>query len=153
MSYGDAPCAYRCEPGHRSTLVRLSISFFSRRSPALVALSLFAACSDMASPRAIRDPQSADVAFCGTPAWVAFQDDGGAWTHAMPTQIGLVASFHHTFTTNRAGLAVARELANGMTSLSILYAAPEELSMVVNDTAGIACGATSFKTLRGTVLG
>ena len=98
------------------------------------------------------DPVTADVAFCGSPAWVAFQDGDGAWTRALPTTTAPVAAFHYTFTTDRAAIAVAREVGGGLTALSILYGRPDELS-IVDDTAGVACGEASFRTVRGTVVG
>lgn len=118
------------------------------------ALSLsLAAChsDDMVRPTQTGDqPSDLDVAFCGAPAWVAFQDGSGAWTHAQATTAGQVARFHHSFLTRRAGIAIARDLSDGLTVLSVLYGAPNELT-IVSDTAGSECGDAMRKTILGTV--
>jgi hypothetical protein len=133
--------------------VPLSNSAFPRRIAALLITLLVDACShDMAGPGNGVDSQTADIAFCGEPTWVAFQDGDGAWTRAVAMRVGSIATLHHIFTKGRAGIAIARESNGGMTALSIFYGAPNELS-TVSDTAGVACGATSSRTLHGTVIG
>ena len=125
----------------------------SRRALALVVLSFAVACTkDMTGVRPI-DAKAVDVAFCDTPTWVAFQDGDGAWTRATPPTIaGAVSTYHHTFTTDRGGIAIARDFGGDLTALLIFYGTPDELP-TMSATAPAACGATSFKTLRGKVAG
>ena len=121
------------------------------------ALALLAACGDHASsgtdPHPRPEPTPVDVVFCtgAQPIWLAFQDGEGAWTRAQPTIAGSLATFHLGFTENRGAVAMAQRFAN-LTSLSIQYGAPAELS-----TAGTQrpefCGLTVSKTLNGTVAG
>ena len=125
----------------------------SRRAPALIAFSFAVACTkDVTGVRPI-DPKAVDVAFCDIPTWVAFQDGDGAWTRATPPTIaGAVSTYHYTFTTDRGGIAIARDFGGDLTALLIFYGTPDELP-TMSATAPAACGATSFKTLRGTVAG
>jgi hypothetical protein len=134
-------------------LAKIFSGVTARRTYALIATSLAAGCGhDMTGLRPGPDPRTIDLAFCGAPDWVAFQDGDGAWTRGTPTTSGQIATYHRTFTTDRAGVAVARSAAGGPSTIAILYGKPDELS-IVEDTAAVACGNTSFKTLRGTVVG
>lgn len=123
------------------------------------ALSALAACGDYRSDPAAPYPgpisTTVDVAFCNgaQPRWVAFQDGDGEWTRAEPPVVaGGVATFRHTFNSNRAAIATAREFASGLTSLAIRYAAPAELTMA-GDQRPDLCGETADDTLLGTVTG
>jgi len=118
------------------------------------ALLMLAACSDGAlAPTKPAPTSAADVVYCKelAPNWVAFQDGDGAWTQAQPTIAGRYATFHHAFAAQRGGIATAREVLPGFTSLSIQYGAPNELSMV-GDTRPDHCAA-AFTTALGSVAG
>lgn len=137
--------------------------FTIRRAPVaelLLALSVLSACSDDSSaPVYPTDPPSptpsaVDVVYCrgAAPAWVAFQDGDGAWTHAQPIASGQYTKFHHDFTSNRGAVARAAELPGGFRTLSLLYGAPSELGLV-SDTAFQQCSGDALRTLNGTVAG
>lgn len=134
----------------------------SRLANAILALatSALAACSDYqrdpTSPYPDPDPGPAtvEVAFCNgaQPQWVAFQDGDGAWTRAEPAIAGQFAIFRHTFNSNRAAIATARDFASGLTALTIQYAAPAELASTGEATSTL-CGAVADNTVEGTVAG
>jgi hypothetical protein len=126
----------------------------SSRGLALLALLASAACGyDAAGPyQRPGDPQSVDIAFCSAPDWVAFQDGDGAWEHEVGTRSGPFLIVHHTFLHDRAAIAVVREFSSTTSALLVDYGAPDELK-IVSDTAGVSCGATTFKTVHGTVAG
>jgi hypothetical protein len=127
-----------------------------------LAASALAACSDYANPAApFPDPDpdpaptTVDVTFCnGTqPLWVAFQDGDGAWTRAdNPIAAGQLATFRHTFNSNRAAIATAREFASGLTTVGIQYATPAELPNA-GDPRPDLCGVIEDDTVFGTVAG
>lgn len=116
------------------------------------AFTVLSACADNVSPRIVaKDPPAGvDIALCGPPEWVAFQDGEGPWTRAAAAPAALYASFHHTFSSTRGGIAIARQFASGLTTLSVLYGRPDELA-IVSDTAGTLCGQAVLKKLVGTV--
>jgi hypothetical protein len=124
----------------------------------IVVLSVLAACSDYSTtPLPVKpDGQSStvDVAFCAdqAPSWVAFQDGDGAWTQAQLSTAGTRATFHHTFTSNRAAIAAARRFGSSLTTLSIWYGVPSELP-AVGDADAAHCGNLVSKTLLGTIAG
>ena len=125
-----------------------------------LAMSVLAACSDYqkdpTAPYRNPDPTptTVSVAFCNgsEPRWVAVQDGDGEWTRVEPVISGQFAMFLHTFTSNRGAVATARELANGLTTLSIQYAAPAELAMA-GDQRPDLCGVITDGTILGTVAG
>ena len=125
-----------------------------------LAVPALAACSDyQRNPAApYRDPDPTptmvDVAFCAgsQPRWIAFQDGDGAWTRAQLTVAGQLADFRHTFNSTRAAIATAREFANGLTTLTIHYAAPAELT-IAGDPRPDLCGVIADDTVLGTVAG
>jgi hypothetical protein len=119
-----------------------------------------AACSDYQSnpaapyPDPDPTPTTVDVAFCAgsQPRWVAFQDGDGEWSRAQLVAAGQLASFRHTFNSNRGAIATAREFANGLTALTIQYAAPAELA-IAGDQRPDLCGLIADHTVLGTVAG
>jgi hypothetical protein len=116
---------------------------------------MLSACSDGALAPIKPTPTSAvDVVYCKelAPNWVAFQDGDGAWVQAQPTIAGRYATFHHAFATNRGGIATARETLPTLTTLSIQYGAPSELS-IVGDTRPDHCAPAEFTTALGSVAG
>lgn len=125
-----------------------------------VAIPTLAACSDYqrdpTSPYPDPDPgpTTIDVAFCAgsQPRWMAFQDGDGQWTRAQPTVAGELANFRHTFNSTRGAIATAREFANGLTTLTIQYAAPAELA-IAGDARPDLCGLVANDTALGTVAG
>ena len=125
-----------------------------------LATATLAACGDYQSnPVAPRPdpgppPTTVDVTFCNgaQPRWVAFQDGDGEWTRAEPIVAGQLASFRHTFNSNRGAVAAAREFAGGLTTLAIQYAAPAELT-IAGEARPDLCGAVAAGTLLGTVAG
>ena len=127
----------------------------------VLALSVLSACGHDSpdptyptEPAPTPTPSAVDVVYCrgAEPAWVAFQDGDGAWTRAQPVASGQYTAFHHDFTSDRGAVARATEFASGLTTLSILFAAPSELG-VVSDTAFQQCSAGAPWTLNGTVAG
>lgn len=133
---------------------------FAKTRLLVVAMSALVACSDYQSnpaapyPDPDPTPTTVDVAFCdgAQPRWVAFQDGDGEWTRAQPIVAGELATFRQTFTSNRAAIATAREFANGLTALTIQYAAPAELANVGEAGPGL-CGVVTDHTVDGTVAG
>lgn len=125
-----------------------------------LAISTLAACSDYqrdpTSPYPDPDPRpvAVDVAFCAgsQPRWIAFQDGDGEWTRAQLTVTGEFANFRHTFNSNRGAIATAHEFANGLTTLTIHYAAPAELA-IAGDPRPDLCGLVANDTVLGTVAG
>jgi hypothetical protein len=94
-----------------------------------------------------------DVTFCRglEPAWVAFQDGDGAWTRAQPVTVGQKVTFHRTFSSDRGGIATTTVLANGLSALSVRFAAAAELADVGIDGPELCPSGTT--TLLGTVGG
>jgi hypothetical protein len=123
----------------------------------IAVLSILAACSDYSTtPLAVNtggQSSTVDVAFCAdqAPSWVAFQDGDGAWTQAQPTTAGTRATFHHTFTSNRAAIAAARRF-SGLTTLSVWFGLPSELP-AGGDADAAHCGSLVSKALLGTIAG
>jgi hypothetical protein len=125
-----------------------------------LAISMLAACSDYqrnpTSPYPDPDPgpTTVDIDFCdgAQPQWVAFQDGDGVWTRAEPVIAGQVATFRHTFNSNRAAIATAREFSSGLTALTIQYAAPAELA-TTGEASPDLCGTQTDNTVEGTVAG
>jgi hypothetical protein len=122
-----------------------------------VAFSILSACYDYSTPYRNPDPPdgtSVDVAFCGglEPAWLAFQDGDGPFTQALPTSSNGNRVFRHTFTSNRAAVAMTTLLGGGMTLVQVQYGTPAELA-IVGVTAPKFCGPNVTKTLLGTIAG
>lgn len=127
----------------------------------ILALSILAACNDkiIVGPPGV-DPggpstTSVDVLFCagdGAPAWVAFQDGDGAWAQTTPIIDDHHAIYRHSFSANRAGMAVGQRFSVGLTSLNVSYGTPAELPGFGNTFFG-DCGASAPKALLGTVAG
>ena len=125
-----------------------------------LAVPLLASCGDYQHdpaapyPNPNPTPTTADVAFCSgaQPQWVAFQDGDGEWMRAEPVVAGSLATFHHTFVSNRASIATVRVFAGGLTALTIQYAAPAELS-IAGDPRTDLCALTADDTVLGTVAG
>lgn len=122
----------------------------------LGAVSLVSACSDSTSPHRVPNGPGTPVsiAFCAgnEPNWVAFQDGDGAWTRAQPVTTGAGITYATTFTSDRGAVATARVLGHGVTSVSVQYAKPEELTLV-NVTNPLICGGTQSLSVLGTVAG
>ena len=127
----------------------------------LLALAIgVAACGDYQHdpaapyPNPNPEPTTVDVAFCNgaQPQWVAFEDGDGEWTRAEPSVAGQLASYRHTFNSNRAAIATARVFASGLTSLTIQYATPAELT-IAGDARPDLCGIIADDTVLGTVAG
>ena len=133
---------------------------------AVLALALgatLAACADRtatlepppAAPPPAEPGTVVDVTYCTgiEPVWVAFQDGDGAWTRALPEAAGARTTFRYRFTAERGGIATLTPLLDGaLTSLSILYGAPGELSSA-GDTNPIDCRSIETTTLFGRVAG
>ena len=124
-----------------------------------LAILMLAACGDYQNPAApYRNPDptptTVDVAYCNgaQPQWVAFQDGDGEWTRAQPAVAGQLATFRHTFSSNRGAIASARAFAGGLTTLTIQYAAPAELT-IAGDPRPDLCGVIADDTVLGTVAG
>jgi len=125
-----------------------------------LAMCTLAACSDYQPNPTAPDPNpdpaptTVDIAFCNgaQPRWVAFQDGDGQWARADPVLAGQLATFRHTFTSSRGAIATAREFADGLTTLSIQYATPAELT-IAGDQRLDLCGVIADNTLLGTVAG
>lgn len=122
-----------------------------------VLVSLLSACNDSTSAPRLPSPPgpgtSVAISFCAgnAPNWVAFQDGDGAWTAASPTAAGSGTTFEHTFYSDRGAVATARVLGHGVTSVSVQYGRPEELTLV-SVTNPLICGTQSL-SLLGTVAG
>jgi hypothetical protein len=125
-----------------------------RAAVAALVLAMLAACSDDRATGPDVTPTTADVAFCSRtdPVWVAFQDGDGPWTRAQPDAASFFATYRHTFTTNRAAIATATELPDGLTALSVRYAAPSELA-AFGDASPAVCSSGDVSTMLGTVAG
>jgi hypothetical protein len=94
------------------------------------------------------------IAFCSgnEPNWVAFQDGNGAWIQAQPTTTGSRITYSHTFSSDRGAVATTRLPGHGVSSVSVQYGTPEELTLV-NVTNPLICGAPQSLSLFGTVTG
>ena len=126
-----------------------------------LALATLAACGDYGSntsyptaPNPDPTPTTVEVAFCNgaQPQWVAFQDGDGEWTRAQPVVTGQLAIFLHTFNSNRAAVATAREFVSGLKTVAIQYGAPAELA-IAGDQRPDLCGVIADDTVIGTVAG
>lgn len=147
-------------PYHEKAMRSLP-QIFARSGAAVVllALSILSACSDgsVVGPPVV-DPggpsTTVDVLFCSdqAPAWVAFQDGDGVWTTTLPIIDGRHAIYRHRFATNRGGIATGQRFNAGLTTLSVSYGAPAELTAFGNTFPG-ACTSSPPKTLLGTVAG
>jgi len=84
--------------------------------------------------------------------WVAFQDGDGAWTRALPTTSNGNVVFQATIASTRGGIATVFQGGVGLTSLQVLFGAPEELESV-GFTNPRFCSDAALKTLRGSVVG
>lgn len=132
----------------------------TRRAATLALGLVVAACSDYQHnptapyPPPPPPPSAVDVSFCSgdEPQWLAFQDGDGAWTRAQPTVAGQVATYSHTFTSDRGAVATERVQANGFTFLSVQYGKPAELA-IAGDGQTNLCELPALKTLVGTVAG
>jgi hypothetical protein len=133
---------------------------FTRSGAAVVllALSILSACNDtIVAPPGVdpgAPPSTVDVLFCAAeaPQWVAFQDGDGAWATATPTVEGRHNVYHHSFATNRAGIAIGQRLSIGLTTLSVTYSAPSELPAFGNTFQG-DCSQAAPKAILGTIAG
>jgi len=115
---------------------------------------MVAACSDsITPPPPPPPPNTITVAYCDpyAPLWVAFQDGDGAWTRAQPVVSAGKTEFTHSFTTGRGAIAKVSQGGPGLTSLSILYGTPEDLTTASINSPRF-CGAP-LKTLHGSVAG
>jgi hypothetical protein len=126
-----------------------------KRVSLLVLVVLLASCSDamMSPPPPPPPPTSITVSYCApfTPLWVAFQDGDGAWTRVQPHVNGGSTQFTYAFASNRGAIATVIQGAPRLTSVSVLYGAPEELETVSLNSPRF-CG-SPLKTLHGTVAG
>ncbi len=84
--------------------------------------------------------------------WLAFQDGDGAWTRALPTTSNGNVVFQTTIASPRGGIATVFQAGSGLTSLQVLFGAPEELS-IVGFTNPRFCGPAVVKALLGSVAG
>jgi hypothetical protein len=135
--------------------MRFSKTVNPARGLVLLTLLAAAACGyDSAGPYPGQpgEPSAVDIAFCSAPDWVAFQDGNGAWVREVGTRSGPFLIFHHTFVHDRAAIALVREFSSTTSAMLVDYGRPDELT-IVSDTAGSSCGATTFKTVHGTVAG
>src|SRR5881628_3841541 len=129
----------------------------SRESWVLFLVAAVSACSDGTLPSAPPPPPppiTVAVAYCSglEPTWVAFQDGDGAWTQAQPIVSGPHTTFRYAFSAKRGGIATTTLFRSGITSLSVQYGTPAELTMV-GDTNPRDCGPVVSKTLLGAVAG
>ena len=124
----------------------------SVRNSLLAAVTLGIACGDTPTelvPPTPVTPTQVTLKFCaGAPAWVAFQNDGGAWTQVTGAPSGTGVAYTFTLTTAKAGLAVVQTLTCS-TINSVVYGTPAELATLYS---GESCGA-GRKTIYGTVAG
>ena len=130
-----------------------------RTAATLALVMMVGACSDYrhdptAPYQPPPTPAAIDVSFCSgdEPQWLAFQDGDGAWTRAQPAVAGQVATYSHTFTSDRGAVATERVQASGLTFLSIQYGTPAELA-IAGDGQTDLCAVPAVKTLVGTVTG
>src|SRR4051812_602207 len=102
----------------------------STRSWVLLLVTAITACSDGMMPSAPPPPPptTVAVAYCAglEPAWVAFQDGDGVWTHAQPMATGSNTTFRSDFSADRGAIAMVTR-SSGFTLVSVLYATPAEL--------------------------
>src|SRR5215212_1924573 len=98
---------------------------FGRLATALVTFAT--ACSyDATYPSPTPPPPThaagdVDVVFCSAaaPKWVAVQDGNGKWTRVEPRTSGTLASFSLSLASDHGAIAVAREFASGLTTLTV----------------------------------
>src|SRR5258707_1674203 len=83
---------------------------------------------------------------------VAFQDGDGAWTRALATTSNGNVVFQARVASTRGGIATVFQGGVGLTSLQVLFGAPEELESV-GITNPRFCSSAALKTLRGSVAG
>jgi hypothetical protein len=122
----------------------------------ILAGAALSACSSSspAGPYPPPGPQAVQVAYCNDqkPAWVAFQDGDGPWTHSLPNVAGPNTIFEHEFQSDRGAIATLTLAGGGLTQLSVLYGSPTELA-TAGATRTLFCGEPVSKTLLGTVAG
>src|SRR5439155_5740363 len=106
----------------------------NRPSPiALIPLLMLYACTDNTiSAPPPPPPSNVSVAYCAglEPMWVAFQNGDGAWTRALPTTSNGNVVFQATIASTLGGIATLFQGGFGLTSLQVLFGAPEELESV-----------------------
>ena len=128
----------------------------NRPSPiALISLLMLYACTDNTiSAPPPPPPSNVSVAYCAglEPMWVAFQNGDGAWTRALPTTSNGNVVFQATIASTRGGIATVFQGGLGLTSLQVLFGAPEELESV-GFTNPRFCSPAALKTLHGRVAG
>lgn len=120
-------------------------------------LLILSACTDhtiSAPPPPPPPPANVSVAYCAgqEPMWVAFQDGDGAWTRALPATSNGNVVFQTTIASPRGGIATVFQAGSGLTSLQVLFGAPEELA-IVGFTNPRFCGPAVVKSLLGSVTG
>ncbi len=117
-------------------------------------LLILNACTDKTISAPPPPPANVSVAYCAglEPMWVAFQDGDGAWTRALPTTSNGNVVFQARVASTRGGIATVFQGGVGLTSLQVLFGAPEELESV-GITNPRFCSSAALKTLRGSVAG
>src|SRR6266511_3919100 len=117
-------------------------------------LLMLYACTDKTISSPPAPPANVSVTYCAglEPMWVAFQDGDGAWTRALPTTSNGNVVFQATLASPRGGIATVFQAGSGLTSLQVLFGAPEELA-IAGFTNPRFCGPAVVKSLRGSVAG
>lgn len=126
-------------------------SFFRRTLLAAFIVEI-AACGDtpteLVTPTAVT-PTQVTMKFCELPAWVAYRNEGGAWTETKPVTTGAVHAYTFTMATANGGVAVVQRRTCS-TSTYVVYGTAAELGTIYT---GGQCSTPGLKTVYGSVAG